>query len=121
MTKQYLLTLPDELLDAAKVDGASAWSIFWRIIVPLARPIMAVLAIFVFDWNWDDLLWASLIMTDRNMWTLPVAIANLRLQAGDLVELQMAGSTLAVVPVLVVFAFLQQHIVKGIALSGLKG
>jgi multiple sugar transport system permease protein len=121
MTKQYLLTIPDELLDAAKVDGASAWSIFWRIVVPLARPIMAVLAIFVFDWNWDDLLWASLIMTDRNMWTLPVAIANLRLQAGDLVELQMAGSTLAVIPVLLVFALLQQHIVKGIALSGLKG
>jgi multiple sugar transport system permease protein len=121
MTKQYLLTIPDELLDAAKVDGASAWAIFWRIIVPLARPIMAVLAIFVFDWNWDDLLWASLIMTDRNMWTLPVAIANLRLQSGVLVELQMAGSTLAVVPVLIVFAFLQQHIVRGIALSGLKG
>lgn len=121
LTKQYMLGIPDELVDAAKVDGASALGIYWRIILPLCKPIIAVLAIFVFDWAWDDLLWGTIILTDRNMWTLPVAIANLRMQAGNLVELQMAGSTLAIVPVVVVFAFLQQHIIRGVALSGLKG
>ena len=94
---------------------------YWRIILPLCRPIIAVLAIFVFQWNWDDLLWATLIMTDRTMWTLAVAIANLRIQAGDLVELQMAGSTLSVLPVLIVFAFLQRQIVRAVTISGLKG
>lgn len=121
LTKQFMLGIPDELVDAAKVDGAPAFGIYWRIILPLCKPIIAVLAIFVFDWAWDDLLWGILILTDRNMWTLPVAIANLRLQAGNLIELQMAGSTLAIVPVLVVFALLQQHIIRGVALSGLKG
>jgi multiple sugar transport system permease protein len=69
----------------------------------------------------DDLLWGILILTDRTMWTLPVAIANLRLQAGNLFELQMAGSTMSVVPVLIVFILLQRHIIRGVALSGLKG
>lgn len=121
LTKQYMLSIPDELVDAAKVDGCSALGIYWRIIVPLCKPIIAVLGIFVFEWSWDDLLWGILILTDRTMWTLPVAIANLRLQAGNLFELQMAGSTMSVVPVLIVFAFLQRHIIRGVALSGLKG
>jgi multiple sugar transport system permease protein len=121
LTKQYMLSIPDELVDAAKVDGCSALGIYWRIIVPLCKPIIAVLGIFVFEWSWDDLLWGILILTDRTMWTLPVAIANLRLQAGNLFELQMAGSTMSVVPVLIVFIFLQRHIIRGVALSGLKG
>jgi multiple sugar transport system permease protein len=121
LTKQYMLSIPDELVDAAKVDGCSALGIYWRIIVPLCKPIIAVLGIFVFEWSWDDLLWGILILTDRTMWTLPVAIANLRLQAGNLFELQMAGSTMSVVPVLIVFVFLQRHIIRGVALSGLKG
>jgi multiple sugar transport system permease protein len=121
LTKQYMLSIPDELVDAAKVDGCSALGIYWRIIVPLCKPIIAVLGIFVFEWSWDDLLWGILILTDRTMWTLPVAIANLRLQAGNLFELQMAGSTMSVVPVLIVFVLLQRHIIRGVALSGLKG
>ena len=121
LTKQYMLSIPDELVDAAKVDGCSPLGIYWRIIVPLCKPIIAVLGIFVFEWSWDDLLWGILILTERTMWTLPVAIANLRLQAGNLFELQMAGSTMSVVPVLIVFVFLQRHIIRGVALSGLKG
>ena len=121
LTKQYMLSIPDELVDAAKVDGCSALGIYWRIIVPLCRPIIAVLGIFVFEWSWDDLLWGILILTERTMWTLPVAIANLRLQAGNLFELQMAGSTMSVLPVLIVFILLQRHIIRGVALSGLKG
>jgi multiple sugar transport system permease protein len=121
LTKQFLLGIPDELLDAAKIDGASALGIFWWIIVPLCKPIMAVLAIFTFEYVWDDLLWGILILTNRDMWTLPVAIAGLRHQFGAFVELQMAGATMAVLPVLLVFIVLQKYIIRGVALSGLKG
>jgi ABC-type glycerol-3-phosphate transport system permease component len=78
-------------------------------------------SIFVFDWAWDDLLWGIMILTDREMWTLPVAIANLRAQVGNQFEYQMAGSTLSIIPVLLLFILLQRHIVQGVALSGLKG
>ncbi|MCB0082985.1 MAG: carbohydrate ABC transporter permease [Caldilineaceae bacterium] len=121
LTKQFMLGIPDELIDAATVDGCSALGVYGRIILPLSKPIMAVLAIFVFDWAWDDLLWGIMILTDREMWTLPIAIANLRVQESNQFELQMAGSTMAIIPVIILFLILQRHIVQGVALSGLKG
>ncbi len=121
LTKQYMTSIPDELLDAATVDGCTALGTYWRIILPLCKSIIAVLTIFVFDSAWDDLLWGSIILTDREMWTLPIAIANLRIQESNQYELQMAGSTLAVIPVIILFVILQRHIVQGVALSGLKG
>ena len=121
LTKQFMLGIPDELTDAATVDGCSAIGVYWRIVLPLSKPIMAVLAIFVFDWAWDDLLWGIMILTDRLKWTLPIAIANLRVQESNQYELQMAGSTLAIIPVIILFLALQRHIVRGVALSGLKG
>ena len=121
LTKQFMLGIPDELIDAATVDGSSAFGIYWRIILPLSKPIIAVLSIFVFDWAWDDLLWGIMILTDREMWTLPIAIANLRIQQSNQYELQMAGSTVAIIPVILLFLVLQRHIVQGVALSGLKG
>ncbi|MCL4857988.1 MAG: carbohydrate ABC transporter permease [Caldilineaceae bacterium] len=121
LTKQYMNGIPNDLTDAATVDGCSALGVYWRIILPLSKPIIAVLAIFVFDWAWDDLLWGIMILTDREMWTLPVAIANLRAQVGNQFEYQMAGSTLSVIPVILLFIALQRHIVRGVALSGLKG
>lgn len=121
LTKQFMLSIPDELSDAATVDGCSAFGIYWRIILPMSKPIIAVLSIFVFDWAWDDLLWGIMILTDREMWTLPIAISNLRIQQSNQYELQMAGSTIAIIPVIILFLFLQRHIVQGVALSGLKG
>lgn len=121
LTKQFMLGIPDELIDAATVDGSSALGIYWRIVLPLSKPIMAVLAIFIFEWSWDDLLWGIMVLTNQEMWTIPIAIANLRAEAGNFYELQMAGSTLSVLPVLLLFVLLQRHIVRGVALSGLKG
>lgn len=121
LTKQYLLGIHDELIDSAKVDGASALDIYWHLIFPLCKPVLSVIAIIVFTWSWDDLLWAVLILHDRYLWTLAVAIANLRLQSSDQYELQMAGSTLAAIPVIVVFLFFQKHIIQGVAFSGMKG
>ncbi len=121
LTKQFMTGIPNDLVDAATVDGCSALGVYWRIILPMSKPIIAVLSIFVFDWAWDDLLWGIMILTDREMWTLPVAIANLRAQVGNQFEYQMAGSTLSIIPVLLLFILLQRHIVQGVALSGLKG
>jgi multiple sugar transport system permease protein len=121
LTKQFMLSIPDELSDAATVDGCSAFGIYWRIILPMSKPIIAVLSIFVFDWAWDDLLWGIMILTEREMWTLPIAISNLRIQQSNQYELQMAGSTIAIIPVILLFLVLQRHIVQGVALSGLKG
>ncbi len=121
LTKQFMLSIPDELSDAATVDGCSAFGIYWRIILPMCKPIIAVLSIFVFEWAWDDLLWGIMILTDREMWTLPISIANLRIQQSNQYELQMAGSVIAILPVILLFLVLQRHIVQGVALSGLKG
>jgi multiple sugar transport system permease protein len=121
MTKQFMTGIPDELIDAATVDGCSALGIYWRIILPLSKPIIAVLALFVFDWAWDDLLWGIMILTDRARWTLPIAIVNLRVRTSNQYELQMAGATLSVIPVVCLFIVCQRYIVRGVTLSGLKG
>ena len=121
MTKQFMTGIPDELIDAATVDGCSALGIYWRIILPLCKPIIAVLALFVFDWAWDDLLWGIMILTDRARWTLPIAIVNLQVRTSNQYELQMAGATLAVIPVVCLFLVCQRYIVQGVTLSGLKG
>lgn len=126
LARQYLLGIPDELLDAAKVDGASAFSVYWRIIVPLCKPIMGVVAILTFLWSWDELLWPVMVLTEREMWTMPIAITTLRIQAtgsalNEGAELQMAGATLAVIPILVAFVIFQRSIVQSVAMSGIKG
>lgn len=121
LARQFIIGIPDELVDAAKVDGCSTLGVYWHVIVPNSKPVMAVLAVFIANSAWDDLLWSSLILTDRSKWTLPIAIANLRQQTADLYELQMAGATLAVIPVIIFFALMQRHIVQGVTMSGLKG
>lgn len=121
LVRQYMLGIPDELMDAARVDGASALGIYWKIMLPLCMPVVAVFTIFTFESVWDDLLWGSIILAKRDMWTLPITTTDLRAQFGELVELQMAASTLAMLPVVIVFLVLQRHIIQGVALSGLKG
>jgi multiple sugar transport system permease protein len=121
LTKQYMMSVPDELMDAARVDGCNPFDIYWRIVLPMCTPIMSVLAIFVFNWIWDDLLWGTMVLTSPVSWTIPVALANLQAQGQNFYELQMAGATLAVIPVLIVFIVFQKNIVQGVALSGIKG
>ena len=121
LTKQYMLSIPDELVDAARVDGCSALGIYWYIILPMCRPIIAVLTITTFNQFWDALLWGLMILTKHDMFTIPVALSYLKDETDWMVELQMAGGTLAVVPVLIVFIIFQKQIIQGVALSGLKG
>ena len=121
MVRQFALGIPRELMDAARVDGASEWRIFRTIVAPLLRPILATLAIFIFLSSWNDFLWPLIVLSDDARYTLPVALANLSGEHVQDTELMMAGAVLTVMPVLLVFLLLQRHYVRGLLLGGVKG
>lgn len=118
--RQYMLTIPDELIDAARMDKASEWQIYWRIIVPLTAPALAVLAIFSVVWRWNDFLWPLIVLSRRELYTLQVGLS---VYAGEL-NVQwhyiLAMTVVTMIPVVLVFIFLQRFITTGIAGSGLK-
>jgi len=120
LIRQYLQSIPDSLLEAARIDGASDFMIYWRIILPLARPVLVTLALFTFMGTWNDFLWPLIVMTREEMYTLPVALANLLGEHLLDLELMMAGSVVTIMPVLIVFMFLQKYYIQGILLGGLK-
>jgi multiple sugar transport system permease protein len=120
--RQYMLMLPDDYLDAARLDGASEYAVFWRVAFPLAKPAIATLAVFTFLGSWNDFLGPLIVVKSDTMRTLPLAISAL--SAGHYVmswPLLMAGACFVVIPVLLVYLFAQKYFVEGIALGGLKG
>jgi len=121
LVRQYTQALPDELLDAARIDGAGEFRIYWEIVVPVIRPILATLAIWTFLSTWNDFMWPLIILTDDARYTLPVALASLAGEHAQDTELMMAGSVLTVLPVLMVFLALQRYYVAGITLGSVKG
>jgi multiple sugar transport system permease protein len=121
MVRQYVLSLPDELLDAARVDGAGEWRIFWAIVVPVIRPILVTLAAFTFLSAWNDFMWPLIVLTDGSKYTLPVALANLSGEHVQDTELMMAGSVITTLPALLVFLAFQRIYVRGILAGSLKG
>jgi len=123
LMRQYMLSLPDEVLDAARVDGASEFEIFWRIALPLSTPVIGALGILSFVYHWNSFLWPLVVARSDDMWTVPVGLNSLRVYASsaEVINQQMAGAALAIVPVMVVFLALQRYFVRGIALTGLKG
>ncbi len=120
LLRQYMLTIPDDLLEAARIDGASEWKIFWRIVLPLCRPALAVVAIFSIIWRWNDFLWPLIIAQDEGVYTLPVALARFNGQQVIPFNLVLAMSVMTIVPIVLIFLFLQRHILAGIAQTGLK-
>ena len=120
LIKQYLKSIPDSLIEAAWIDGANNFAIYWRIILPLAKPVLVTLALFTFMGTWNDFLWPLIVMTKQEMYTLPVALANLLGEHAPDPELMMAGSVITVLPVLLVFMFLQKYYIQGILIGGLK-
>jgi multiple sugar transport system permease protein len=120
MVRQYALSMPDELLDAARVDGASEFRIYRSIVLPLLRPILVTLGVFSFMGAWNDFMWPLIVLTDERRYTLPVALANLIGEHALDAELMMAGSVLTVLPVLVLFLALQRSYIEGITLGGVK-
>lgn len=119
--RQFIKTIPDELIEAAQIDGASEFWIYARVIMPLCKPALATLGLFTFMGSWNSFFWPLIIATDSNMFTLPVAIAVLSGQHGTNFPLLMAGATIVVAPIVVVFLFLQRYFTSGITLTGLKG
>jgi multiple sugar transport system permease protein len=121
MIRQYALSLPDELLDAARVDGAGEFRIFRTIVLPLIRPILVTLAAFTFLNAWNDFMWPLVVLSDSAKYTLPVALANLVGEHVQDTELMMAGSVVTTLPALLVFLAFQRIYVKGIMAGSLKG
>jgi alpha-1,4-digalacturonate transport system permease protein len=120
LLRQYMLTIPDDLIEAARIDGAGEFTIFWRVVLPLCKPALAVVAIFSVIWRWNDFLWPLLIAQDESVYTLPVALAQFSSQLVVPFNLVLAMSVLSIVPVVVIFMFMQRQIVSGIAQTGLK-
>ena len=118
--RQYMLTLPDELLDAARIDGASEWRIYWQIILPLSAPAIAVLAIFSMMWHWNDFLWPLVVLTHTDKFTLQLGLNLFQGQFDVQWQFLLAMSVLALLPITIVYAFLQRYITTGIATTGLK-
>jgi multiple sugar transport system permease protein len=121
LIRQYMLSVPDDLIHAARVDGAGEFRIFWTLILPLVRPILVTLATFVFLASWNDFMWPLIILSDSGKYTLPVALANLSGEHVQDLELMMAGSLLTILPVMVVFLVFQRAYVRGIMAGGVKG
>ena len=121
LIRQFMLSIPDDLIQAARIDGASEFRIYWSIILPLARPVLATLAIFAFMSSWNDFMWPLIVLTDNAKYTLPVAVANLVGEHVQDTELMMASSVLTVVPVLLLFLILQRHYIAGIMVGSVKG
>ena len=119
--RQFIMTIPNDLIEAARIDGARESYIFFKIILPLSKPALTTISIFTFTGSWNSFLWPLIIAQDERMYTLPVAVSVLAGQYGENIAIQMAGSCIVITPILVFFLFAQRYFIKGIALTGLKG
>jgi multiple sugar transport system permease protein len=120
LVRQYALSIPDSILDAARIDGAGEWRIYRSLVLYLCGPILVTLAIFTFMGTWNDFMWPLIVLSDDRLYTLPVALANLAGERVQDIELMMAGAVLTVLPVVVLFVFLQRYYVAGIMAGGVK-
>ncbi|MFA6093688.1 MAG: carbohydrate ABC transporter permease [Elusimicrobiota bacterium] len=120
MLRQFMMDIPEEILEAARVDGCSETAIFFRIMLPLCRPVIATLAIFSFIGSWNEFLWPLIIMLREDRYTLPVALANLNGQYNTDWGLLMAGAVVVVIPAILVFLLAQKHYIQGIAAGAVK-
>jgi multiple sugar transport system permease protein len=120
LVRQYALSIPDALLDAARIDGASEGRIYWTIVLPLLRPILVTLGVFTFMVTWNDFMWPLVALIDGDLRTLPVALAILSGEHVQDTELMMAGSVLTLLPVLILFMAVQRYYITGITAGSLK-
>jgi multiple sugar transport system permease protein len=121
LIRQYTQAVPDDLIDAARIDGAGEFRIYWSIILPVIRPVLATLAIWTFIGTWNDFMWPLIVLSDDALFTLPVALANLSGERVQDTELMMAGAVLTVLPVMLVFVGLQRSYIEGIVRGSVKG
>ena len=120
LLRQYMLTIPDELIEAARMDNASEWRIYWKIILPLSAPALAVLAIFSFMWRWNDFLWPLIVLSKSEKFTLQLALNSFQGELNTQWHYLLAMTVITLIPISLVFAFLQKYIATGIASAGVK-
>jgi multiple sugar transport system permease protein len=120
LMRQFIAGIPNDLIEAARIDGASEWAIYGRVIVPLVRPALAALGVFSFLASWNDYLWPLVVINDLDKSTVPLALAFFNNANSQRYDLIMAAATLAVVPVAVVFLIFQRQIVKALVLAGMR-
>ncbi len=121
LLRQYIHSIPNELLDAARVDGANELTIFTRIVFPLCKPALAALGIFSLITYWNDFLWPFIVLDEPELWTLPVGLARLRGRFNTDYGLVMAASAVTILPLLIFYFIAQRRIIEGIAMTGVKG
>jgi multiple sugar transport system permease protein len=122
MLRQFMQTVPNDLSDAARIDGCGEFRIFWEVILPLVGPALATLTIFTFQGSWNTFMWPLLVGQKKQFWTLQVALAIMRTGVGTLIEWPelLAGTLITILPVLGIFVFAQKYFIRGIALTGIK-
>jgi multiple sugar transport system permease protein len=120
LLRQYMQSIPDDLLDAARIDGASEFKIFWKVVLPLCKPALAAMFIFTFTYAWEDFLWPLIITSNPDLYTAPLGLALFTVRNRTSWDMLMAGSVIATLPMVFVFLVFQRHFVRGISLSGMK-
>jgi multiple sugar transport system permease protein len=122
LLRQYMKSaIPDELIDAARIDGAGHFRIYWKVVLPLSKPALAALAIFTFQFFWENFYGPLILISDESLFTLPLGLALFVVKNRTAWNLVMAGSVLATLPMIILFAIFQRQFVRGISLSGIKG
>lgn len=119
--RQYMMSIPDDYLDAGRVDGLGQFGLFRHIVLPMSRPAIAAVAILSFLYNWDQLFWPLVLITSDSNKTVPLGIVSLSTQFGPIYDLTMAASTVTIVPLLLVFLVFRRQFIQGMMMSGLKG
>jgi alpha-1,4-digalacturonate transport system permease protein len=120
LLRQYMLTIPDELIHSARIDGASEWRVYWQIMLPLSAPALAVLAIFSVMWRWNDFLWPLIVLSRSELFTLQVGLASFQGELNVQWHYVLAMTVMTLLPITLVFAVLQRFITTGIATTGMK-
>ena len=121
LMRQFISSLPSELGDAARVDGASEWQVFWRIVMPLSRPAVATVAIFSFVGAWNAFLWPLIVLSKRELLTLPVGVATLQQEFTQNIGMVMAGAAVGAIPMIILFLLFQRYFLEGVRVGGIKG
>ena len=121
LLRQYMMSIPDELLDAARVDGAGEFRVFWKVVIPLCGPALAATAIFTFTYAWEDFLWPLIVVSSADKYTAPLGLALFVVKNRTSWNLLMAGSVVATLPMIITFLVFQRRFIQGISMTGLKG
>ena len=121
LIRQFMMNIPSSLDEAAEIDGASKWQLYWTVILPLARPAIVTLTIFTFIGNYNSMFWPLVMIKSPELYTLPIGMLAFDSSQGQQTNLLMAAVTMSIVPMILIFLFMQKQLVKGIMLGGVKG